>query len=259
MINIINRNLSIISEWCIFNYLTINPNKSQCIIFSNRRVHITVKIELNGKIIDVVSVVSYLGLHLENKLNFSHQLTHVNNKLSQICGIAWKITRKFNVNTAKVYYYAFAFSHLCYGISAWGGVLLTYNCSKTFSLHKRIVMNLFSWHFPYDDYASICVKMGFLSVIDIYKLNLMVLFFNITKNNFLPEIGFETYDNQYSLRNENEFRVPFPRTTVLTMHFNYRMPLIWNEIPLIIRNLDSVNKFKHSYKKYLLEKFKNSL
>ena len=259
MINIINRNLSIISEWCIFNYLTINPNKSQCIIFSNRRVHITVKIELNGKIIDIVSVVSYLGLHLENKLNFSHQLTHVNNKLSQICGIAWKITRKFNVNTAKVYYYAFAFSHLCYGISAWGGVLLTYNCSKTFSLHKRIVMNLFSWHFPYDDYASICVKMGLLSVIDIYKLNLMVLFFNITKNNFLPEIGFETYDNQYSLRNENEFRVPFPRTTVLTMHFNYRMPLIWNEIPLIIRNLDSVNKFKYSYKKYLLEKFKNSL
>ena len=259
MINLINSNLSIIYEWCVYNYLTINPTKSQCIIFSNRRIQISVEIEINGEKINIVSVVKYLGIYLDSKLNLSHQLTQVNDKLSQICGVTWKLTRKFNVSTAKIFYFAFAYSHISYGISAWGGIFLTHNCSRTHSLHKRIVMNLFSWHFPKDDYKSICEKLWILSVIDIYKLNLAVLLYNMKNNNFLSGIEFEPYEKCYHMRNDNELKVPFPRTNVLKMHFNYTMPLTWNTIPLEIRHQNTESKFKNSYKAYLLSEFKKAI
>ena len=247
MVGVINRNLNIIYQWCNFNYLTINPNKSQCIIFSNRRIQISIQIEINGQSISVVSVIKYLGIHLDSKFNFAHQLSQVNNKLSQICGTTWKLTRKFNLNTAKVIYYAFAYSHISYGISAWGGIFFTHNCSRTFSLHKRIVMNLFSWHFPGDNYKSICAKLNILGLIDIYKLNLMVLLFNMKNSDFLPKLEFDKYDNRYGLRNDNEFVVPFPRTNVLKMHFSYTMPLTWNNIPLNITQEKFESKFKNVF------------
>ena len=80
----------------------------------------------------------------------------------------------------------------------------------------------------------------------------MLLFYNIINHNFVPDINFEMYDSGYSLRNENEYMVPFPRTNVLKMHFNYRMPLIWNNIPSIIRQSETALKFKDSYKCFLL-------
>ena len=77
--------------------------------------------------------------------------------------------------------------------------------------------------------------MQLLKVTDIYKLDLMVLFYNMINNNFLSEIEFKKYSNSYKLININDYRAPFPRTNALKMQLDYRMPLIWNDIPPEIR------------------------
>ena len=87
----------------------------------------------------------------------------------------------------------------------------------------------------------------------------MVLLFNMKNCNFLPKLEFDRYDNQYALRNDNEFVVPFPRTNVLKMHFSYTMPLTWNSIPIKIRQEKSESKFKNSYKTHLLNEFKKTI
>ena len=252
LVLIMNRALINISKWCIYNMLTLNPDKSKCMVFSNRAIQFIGALTLNDKIIEIVSLINYLGITLDKKLSLTHHLTCVNDKLSQISGISWKLTNKFNVNTARVFYYSFAYSRLCYGIEVWGGIFLTHACHRTFSLHRRIILNLFAWHFPGDDYVAICHKMKLLDIISIYKLNLMVLFYNILNNNYLPSIKFHEFDSGYCTRNQTEFRASIPRTNVIKMHFEYQMPIIWNTVPLKIRRLDSAQKFKTSYKTYLL-------
>ena len=146
------------------------------------------------------------------------------------------------MNTTKVIYYAFAYSHISYGILALGGIFFTHNCSRNFCLHKRIVMNLFSWYFPWDNYKTICAKLNISGLIDIYKLNLMVLLFNIKNSDSLPKFEFDKYDNWYGWH--NEFVAPFPRTNLLKMYFSYTMPLIWNSIPLKTRREKFEGKLK---------------
>ena len=252
MTNIMNRALSIISKWYIFNFLTINPSKSKCVIFSNRRSPFSATLNLNNEVIKINQIINYLDISMDNKLSFSPHLEEVNKKLSQIRGITWKITYKFDINAAKTFYYAFVYSVVSYGISAWGGILMTHECSRTFTLFRRIILNLFSWHFPECDFNTIRTKLGLLSLMSIYKLNAMVSFYKITKSNVASAITFETIEPMYGLRNQAEFKVPLPRTNVLKTHFYYRMPHIWNTIPSEIRNSLDIDKFKHSYKSHLL-------
>ena len=179
----------------------------------------------------------------------------VNTKLAQISGISWKLTHKFNINVAKIFYYSFVYSRLSFGITAWGGILMTYNCSRLYSLVRRIILNLFAWHYPKLTYEEICTKLCFLTPTDIYKLDLMVLFYNIQfsqTHRHMAMLEFEALDSKYNLRNQSDFRVPFPRVNTLKTHFEYRMPQIWNTIPTHIRSQTNVIKFKALYKAHLL-------
>ena len=238
MIRIMNRTLHKIALWCKFNKLTINPNKSICLIFTNKIISTKVELFINDQVIKVVTSVNYLGIHLDSRLSLSNHLNYVNNRLSQLCGISYKLTFKFNVNTAKTYYYSFVYSLLSYGVQVWGGILTTYNCDRTFSLVRRIIINLFGWHFPSLTFEQIVVNFKLLHPIDIYKLELMAMFFNIHKTpdyDHLAMIKFDKVDTGHNLRAGSEYKVPTPRTRVVKTHYEYNMPLIWNSIPFEIR------------------------
>ena len=79
----------------------------------------------------------------------------------------------------------------------------------------------------------------------------MLMFYNIL-NNYLPSVKFHDVDSGYCTRNKTKFRAPIPHTNVIKMHLEYQMPIIWNTVPLKTRRLDSAQKFKTSYKTYLL-------
>ena len=258
MVKIMNDTLYQISIWCIINKLSINPEKSKCLIFSNRKVPQTITITLNDKIIKIFSNVNYLGIFLDKRLCFSDHIDHLNSKLSQISGISYKLTYRFNLNTAKIYYYSFAFSLISYGIIAWGGILTNFSCERTFALHRRIVLNLFGWHFPQKNFEQICVALKLLGPIGIYKLELMLLYFNISKTSNFDHLSiteFKKTVQTHNIRKPAELKVPLPRTKVLKSHYEYNIPSIWNTIPIEIRNEPDSKRFKYSYKKYLLKEF----
>ena len=256
MVHVMNNALEKISLWCIFNKLTINPMKSLGMIISNKKIPSKVELWLNGQLIKIVNSLKYLGIHLDNRLSFVNHLNYVNDRLSQICGISYKITYKFNLNTAKTYFFSFVYSLLSYGVTIWGGILMVYNCNRTFDLVRRIINNLFGWHYPKLSFEQITLKLRLLGPIDIYKLELMVLLYNIrnlSDYEHLSMIKFDRYDSGHNLRAGTELKVPFPRTRIIKTHHEYNMPLIWNSIPLEIREIDNSLKFKTTYKQYLLK------
>ena len=133
---------------------------------------------------------------------------------------------------------------------------MVYNCNRTFDLVRRIINNLFGWHYPKLSFEQITLKLRLLGPIDIYKLELMVLLYNIrnlSDYEHLSMIKFDRYDSGHNLRAGTELKVPFPRTRIIKTHHEYNMPLIWNSIPLEIREIDNSLKFKTTYKQYLLK------
>ena len=212
-----------------------------------------IDIVIDNNVVPILKSTNYLGIHLDNKLSFTAHIDYVESKLSQLSGISWSIKYDLDVNSAKTYYFSFVFSLLSYGCPVWGGVLIERQCPRLHSLYRRIILNLFSWHFPGMSYEGICAKFGFLSPANIYRFTVMTLYYNIRNSGYLPSLAFSHKVNLYNYRSANELIVPFPRTNVYRMHYSFLIPKIWNSIPISVRNERDVNKFKSAYKKKLIE------
>ena len=86
----VNDKLSIISDWCKFNKLSLNPQKSEYLLITNRK-YISPALTINGVPLRQVCTSKYLGVYVDSSLKFSPQIQHVESKLSQYCGISYRL------------------------------------------------------------------------------------------------------------------------------------------------------------------------
>ena len=259
MVKTMNTCLATLQDWCNFNKLKINPLKSKAVIFSNRKYTDVPPIVIDGTIINYVNHIKYLGLNIDKKMNFSRHIAYLTSKLASISGISYKLGNKFDLHSAKLFYYSFVHSYLSYCVEVWGGNLIVYKYTRLHKLWEKILRNLFSYHVGSSDINKICKDLSILDPLNIYKFYVMTLMYNILHNNVLPEIRFYPKRNNYKLRQEDEFVVPFPRTNIVKCNFYYQMILIWNSLPNNIKTRDNndsgnnIGHFRMVYKKYLLE------
>ena len=251
----VNTLLSGILDWCRFNKLSINPSKSEYIIVTNKTLEFEPRIVLGNDIICRRNSVKYLGLHIDDKLKFPDHVTHLKSKLASLAGISFRLQKRFNLRTAKNYYYSMVFSTITYCISAWGGALL--NCRRgepIIKYQKKIIQNLFSKH----QMSNSCLFQEFkiLKVVDVYKLYCSIHMYKILVTNSNPHlqnsIDVQYPAHSYDTRNANRILTPFPRVDAMRYNFNYQFINIWNTIPISIRESASLKIFKRRYSEYLL-------
>ena len=91
-------------------------------------------------IIKRVSNIKFLGVILNEKINWSPQINKVTRKIFSINGILYNL-RKFR--PAKEHILCFVNSHLNYGISVWGCAVDKNKLQKVFVAQKNCIRNLF--------------------------------------------------------------------------------------------------------------------
>ena len=79
----INFDLNNINEYMILNKLMINWNKTKAMTFSNTN-NTMIQLKCNKHIIENVKEFTYLGLIIDNKLNFKSHINKVIKKLNSI-------------------------------------------------------------------------------------------------------------------------------------------------------------------------------
>ena len=132
-------------KWCICNKLTNNSEKTHFILF-----HIVNKPILNNlteivttqATIKRVTEIKYLGLVLDEKLNYNEHVQSISNSLIKYFGIFNHIKYKVNDKTGRQLYFAFVFSRLKYGIEIYG------NCSER-NINKLQTMQNKLWSYYY--------------------------------------------------------------------------------------------------------------
>ena len=83
--------LHIVDKWCKKYGLSVNPSKTELIMFTNRRALGDFKLPtLRGTTLQLVTEVKYLGVILDSKLNWNR---HLENKLNKACLIFWQCRR----------------------------------------------------------------------------------------------------------------------------------------------------------------------
>ena len=84
------------------------------------------------------SKIKYLGLILDNKLNWKPHITELCKKLSRAVGMLYKIRMLCPTSVLRSLYFSSFHSHLSYGLAVWGNASKI-DINKILSLQKKAV------------------------------------------------------------------------------------------------------------------------
>ena len=232
-------------KWTDSNRLSINVDKTEALLFSNRaRPNDSLSIRMNTQEVSFSSSCRFLGVYLDDNLNFANHISHIVNKLSRSTGILYKI-RDFLPTQAKLsYYYAFMYPYLSYNIVVWGGTSMVY-FNKLIVQQKRIIRILGKVP-PRTHTSELFHRFGILKLVDLYKFQVLIYMYKaMSENRF-------TIQHTVNTRQRNLAVPQFHRLTTTQRAISFVGPTLWNKIPIEIRSERTLSLFKRSLKNYFL-------
>ena len=234
----INKELEKLNIWLQLNKLTLNVDKTKCMLFHKRRAVTPINISMNNMPIDIVPHFNYLGIILDENLSWKVHVAMVTGKLSKINGILNrpKYIIELNIYPAQVLltiYKSLFVPHINYGSLVWGQ-----NCDSVCKLQKKVIRTI--THSNYIAHSETLLKdLNLLNVRDLMDLKIIKFLHKLYHNNlpvyfndYMPHL--ESRETQYNLR---PHPLPVPRVT----H-------VYAEFCLIYKLVEMKNKLAFSHK-----------
>ena len=100
--DVINQELKLLSQWLKINRLVLNISKTNFVIFHSYRriVHHNVTLLLDKKSISEKSHIKYLGVLVDQHLNWKYQISNVSKKISRSIGIMYRLRNFVDLQNA---------------------------------------------------------------------------------------------------------------------------------------------------------------
>ena len=252
---------------CCYMYFAPNKNASQS-TGDNPEQEILL---LDGIVIKRVSEARFLGVLIDDQLNWKPHLAQLNTKLKSSCGRLYRLRSALPESLHRTLYQTLFESHISYGISVWGGVS-TNKLEPIFLTQKKCIRIMFGDIDAYLDKYKTCArtrewgsqKLGqefykkepskplftkhrMLTVHNLHRYHSILETFKIIKSQ-VPRPMYELF-HRSSLR-ETRLITPSP-----SHNFAYTASTLWNDYQNSsgIEDLTvSIGAVKHSLKKLLL-------
>ena len=205
LIQITNTELHKIGNWLLANKLSVNMSKTHLLVFKGRRI-ITrnYNIYLYNQLINEKSFTKFLGVYIDNHLNWKHHILHIRNKISKVTGTITKSRDSLNNKSLLLLYYGLIYPYLQYCIVAWGAATPT-TLKPIVTIQKRAIRIVAG--VGYRDHTEQLFKANnILKFQDIHKLE--TLKFVYTQRLNPSVIEFRPCDSAHNmnLRNTHELR-----------------------------------------------------
>ena len=137
---IINTQLAHVETWLNTNKLSLNISKSNFVLFypPQRKVNDPIKLYVNNTLLEEKNHVKYLGIMMDNNLNWKNHTIYIAKKITRSRGILSKLRYYVTLDTLITLYYALLYPFFIYGILIWGKTYPT-NIKPLFILQKRAI------------------------------------------------------------------------------------------------------------------------
>ena len=139
--SVFNTELAKLLAWLRCNKLSLNINKTNYIIFHSQNKpinNISHKLVIDNVEIQQKSHVKFLGIFLDEHLNWNKQYEHIQSNISRTIGIMYKLKDILPLKALILLYNSFILSYLSYGVIIWGNCYTKY-VNSLLKLQKRAV------------------------------------------------------------------------------------------------------------------------
>ena len=257
---VVNCELVNVKNWLNSNKLFINHSKSNFLIFTKKRVKHRFSICLDNIEIKQAHHTKYLGVIINDKLDWKDHVSFLKSKLSRSSYIIWKLKPFVDRATLKSVYYSLVYSHLHYCISSWGSASQS-NINSLVTLQKRIIRTI-SCQPARSHTNPLFLELEILKLEDIYKLEVAKLMFKHEKkctiSSSINVVNLSLcHKHNTRLSSNHNYFLNQPRTNLGLRSFSYAGPKIWQCVPTEFKDkIKAFSSFKYKYKKYLISLYK---
>ena len=258
--SIITTEIPKLEQWFLSNKLLVNMKKTNCIVFKQKNKRIAddiADVVINNQKVLRVSCTSFLGVMLDEHLNWAPHIDDVLHKISCATGVIYRIRHLLSLRILLYIYNATILPHLTYCTMIWG------QCAKSllnrvFTLQKRSLRAITNSH-PSTPSQPLFQKLQLLTVFDICKLQTASFMYMYT-HKLLPSVFDDMFKytrdiHLYNTRQTGNLYLPLLRYVTSQRSVKYQGVHVWNSVPEEMRLCPSLASFKRRYKIYLLNSY----
>ena len=254
--SIVNYDLEFLNKWLLSNKLFLNITKTKYMIIHNRGRPPELNLNIGGSNIDRCEVHKFLGIHIDDRLTFSTHTKKLNSKISRNLGMLRKIKFYAPKSVLKNIYFAFINSHFTYAITAYGFTNSSNSRKLSKLIDKSIKVTLGVERFS----INICKSNK------IFNFNLALEFFSLVKMHQILHSNLHEYFtnriNNYQIHHSHNTRfsstgslnLPHMRFSRSQKAFIFAASKYWNKLPVSLKDVTCINKFKMKVKNHLLNR-----
>lgn len=243
-----------INQWIESNFLKLNIKKTNYIFFQNRSKHETFPdLKLNGHVLLQSQSTKFLGVLIDDHINWNKQIDYICDKICRTCGVLYKIKRFLTDEAMRSLYFTLVYSHLIYCVSIWSFTWPSFVRKISVAQNKiiRCIMGMKKFESTKSTYQS--AKILPYDYICKYFSNILI--YRLLTQSSVNKYFIRTDSTQRIMRNINDIVVPKFRTTLFQNCFLHKGAEVWNELPQNLKSFivtNSLNGFKIALKKHLL-------
>ena len=245
MVSLLNIELEKIYNWTLANRLTINSSKTELLLFTNRQVlPSSSEVLLNGTSVEYVDHARFLGVTIDNQINYKLHINNVVAKISKHGGILYKIKHNLPLPARIMYYNSFILPYLTFNIINWGNTNQTH-LNPLITAQKRIIRTISDAGYL-DSTTPLFHRLKLLKFEDLYKFHAIM------------DTHKRIMSGQYRVLHTRNTRnsglaVPkFHRLSRTQQSITFNGPELWNKLPAHLRDISSLPILKIKLKEHLL-------
>ena len=249
-----------LSVWCKHNGMLLNTEKTKLMLITTpqKRLHLQYNIlhlTYNNEILKNIENDKVLGVHIDNNLTWTVHTEFIAKKIASNLWLLSKLKEYLSTEHRVQFYKTYIQPHIDYCSTVWGGTSHS-NLNRIYRLQKRAVKIILNYE--YNDIAS---SMNDLKIMNIYErifLRKAKFMFKISKAITPSYINVmfslrpinETIQSLRSV-NTSSFQIPRPQKEIFKQSLIYSGPIIWNNLPDSLKNLETVNSFHNNCIKWM--------
>ena len=250
----LEEDMKTLSDWFKANLLTLNLSKSVTIRFG--------KTKFTGRNIQVgdtslpdVTNTKFLGIWLDNKLQWTLHISKLYLKLKQNSYMLRSSKHVLNLHAKRNLYYAQIYSHLTYGLIIWGNMLSNLQLNKLQSIQNRCFKLITGEEANQQNFH----RNKMLTVRDLLVL-VNVKHGHRVQHSHLPShiINCSKFDSKnvsleknhcYNTRHKNTLNIPRSNCTLYRKSYLYQSTLYYQKLPTLVKDISSEILFVKHCKK----------